>query len=257
MRGERWQTVCLDGLAPSHRLVSLRTVQQITYLTRLEAQVGDILFRTADILGTILLVCTQVRSVRKHEVVRGVAAYVAHDVAIMFHTIVLSHDSILVAVAAFDARSVCLLAHQGTHHDARRVIEVYRAALGIAVAQYALATQPSGKCAHSVDGVFSLELTVLDTEVLHDTGDVVEESHILALVVQHLHIPDDMAATVIVSFKAVDTCSDGHHQRVLQVDVGSLSNVEVAPLHDADGQDKRLQILWGSYLIRILLCAFA
>ena len=254
---EQGHSVGLDSLMPCYRIVRLLTVQQIAYLASLEAQVSDVIFRTADFLVTVLVVGTQVRTIRKHAVTRSVTAYVAHDMAIVFHAIVLSHDGVLVAVAGFDARSVSLLAHQGTHHDPRHVTVVYCAAFGIAVAQYALTRQFSSKRAHSFDGGFSLELTVLNAEVFNDTADVVEESHRFALIVQHLNILDDMTVAVVVSFETVDSGSYGHHQRVLQVDVGSLPYIEIASLHNTDGVDESLQIRRGSYLIWILLRAFA
>jgi len=66
-----------------------------------------------------------------------------------------------------------------------------------------------------------------------------------------------MAATVVVAFETWGTGTDGNEQRVLQVDVGSLLHIEIAPLHDADGHDEIHEIFCSTYLIRICLGTLA
>ena len=129
-----------------------------------------------DILCAALLVGTEGRTVGEQQVGLSVTVDIAHDVAIVLVSVVLSDDGVLVAVAGFHATVIGLLAHQGTHYDTRNVMEVYRAALDEAVAHHAAATQSSGKCAHAGDRSVGLERAVLDAETLHGTGDVAEES---------------------------------------------------------------------------------
>ena len=166
------------------------------------------------------------------------ASHVAHDMAIVALPVVLTYDGIPVAVARFYARGVRLLTHQGTHHDSRTVPEVYLAVLHITVAQTALATHPAGKGPHAGGIALSREGTAFDAQALHRAEDIVEQTHPLALVVAHSDVLDDMASAVVVAFKAPGSGSDGVHQRVLHVDVGSLADIEIAPLHRADGNDE-------------------
>ena len=177
----------------------------------------------------------------------------------MFPSVVLSNDGVLVAVASLHASIVGLLAHQGSHYDTRVVMKVYRGAFDKAVAQHAVATQSSGECSHAVDRTVGLERTVLNAETLYGADDIVEESHRLVgvvLIVSHLQVLDDITATVVVAFETIGTGSDRNKHRVLQVDVGSLLHIEVAPLHDDDGLHEVHEIFGRTYLIGLLLGAF-
>ena len=93
--------------------------------------------------------------------------------------------------------------------------------------------------------------------MLHHTLDVIEESHGLTLVVEHIHVLNDMTSTVVMTFKTVGTGSDGNHQRVLHINVGGLPDIEITASHQSDGYNKILQIYGGSYLIGLFLGTFA
>ena len=116
-----------------------------------------------------------------------------------------------------------------------------------------VAQQFSCKGSHTVNTLSSREIAVLNTETLHDTDDIIEETHGFARIVGHLHVFDDMTTTVIVTLETVCTRSDGNHQRVFQVDVGSLQNIEIASLHQTDGQNDILQVLGSGYSIWVFL----
>ena len=129
-----------------------------------------------NILCTALLVGTDDVTVGEQQVGLGVTVDIAHDVAIVLVSVVLSDDGVLIPVAGFHATVIGLLAYQGTHHDSRNVVEVYCAALDEAVAHHAAAAQSSGNRSHTGDRTVGLERAVLDAEPLHSTSDVVEES---------------------------------------------------------------------------------
>ena len=114
------------------------------------------------------------RTVGKDEVGRGVLADVARDIAVVLSVVVLSCDGILVAVAGLDARGIRLLAHQGAHDHARSTVGINRTSLDITVAQHAVARQLTSKGAHTGNLFFRNELTVLNTEVFHDTTNIIE-----------------------------------------------------------------------------------
>ena len=129
-----------------------------------------------DIFGTTLLVGTEGRTVGEQQVGLSVTVDIAHDIAKVLVSVVLSDDGVLVAVAGFHATVIGLLAYQGTHHDTRNVMEVYRAAFDEAVAHHAAATQSSGDGSHTGDRTVGLERAVLDAETLYGADDIVEES---------------------------------------------------------------------------------
>ncbi len=205
------RVVGTESLIPCLSVI-LRAVEQIAKLTAVEAEFGDLCLGTGYIFGTTLLVGTQGSSVSKEEAGSNIVSYVAHDIAIVLLSVVISYDSVLVAVAAFDTRMVSHLAHQAAHDNSRGVMEVYLAALNKAVAQHAVARQLSCQASHTVYGALSRECAVLDTKILHGTDDIVEESHRLTLVVAHRQVLDDIATTVVVTFESCGTGSDGDYQ---------------------------------------------
>ena len=207
---------------------------------------------------------TECRSVGIELAGLGVAAHVAHDVAVLLATVVHADDGVLEAVAGLDDRCVSLFAHQGSHDAAFEAIAVNRAVLHKAVAQLSLAGQSSGQTAHTLRHAGSGHLAVLKAEVLDDTADGVEESYRFTQEVfdiligaDNLQILDDMATTVVVALEAFEAGSDGKEQRVLHVDVGRLAYIEVAALHRTDAQHEVLQVLRRRYLIRVVLDASA
>ena len=164
-----------------------------------------------------------------------------------------SYNGVAVAVAAFDVRVVGHFAHQGSHHGLRVVVVVYRAAFGITVAQLAARRQSSCKGTHTRCLFVGPERTVLDAESFDDTADIVKQSQRFTLVVLHIHVADDMSATVVVTLETVGTGTDGDNGHgILHVDVGGLQHIEVTALHQSDAEDEPLQILGGGYLIRFL-----
>ena len=169
-----------------------------------------------------------------------------------------SHDGIAVAVAAFDARVVGHFAHQGSHHGLRVVVVVYRTVLGVTVAQLSARRQSSGEGSHTRRLFVGHERAVLDAESLDDAADVVEQSQGFALVILHIHVADDVPATIVMTRETVGTGTDGDNGgSILHIDVGGLQHIEIAALHQSDAHDERLQILGAANLIRLGLCAFA
>ena len=188
----------------------------------------------------------------------SVARDVAHDVAIVALAVVLACNGILVAVARLDARRAGLLAHQGTHDDARHEVEIDRTLLDEAVAQHTLATQLAGNGSYAGGSTVGLERAVLDAETLDGAQNVVEEADVFFLIiVAHVDVPDHIAAAVVVALEARSTGADGHHQRVAHVDVGSLQHMEVAAAHLSDGDDELLQVFGRANLIGVLCRAIA
>ena len=148
----------------------------MSQLARLEAEVGDIRFGISDVTETALLVGTQGGAVGKDAYSSCVTAYVAHDVAVAPQAIVLSQNSILVAIATLDASMICQFAHQGSHDNAQFVVVVDRASPGIAVEQLAAFSHLAREGSHTVDVILSRKRAGLDAEMLDGADDVVEKT---------------------------------------------------------------------------------
>ena len=97
--------------------------------------------------------------------------------------------------------------------------------------------------------------------MFYDTADIAEETCGITFLVNHLHIEDFETATVIVTFKALHTGSQGGRQRfvslILHVDVVCLHDIDLAVLHQADIFINRPQLINIRYLERLILCTQA
>ena len=96
---------------PPYGLVLLRSVKQVTYLTGIETQAVHSFFRTDKVFCTRLFVGTQFGTVGEDEAVLSCTSYIAHDMTIVIQSVILSRNSVLVAVTGFNARSIGLFAH--------------------------------------------------------------------------------------------------------------------------------------------------
>ena len=111
----------------------------------------------------------------------------------------------------------------------------------------------NGSDAHIVSRTF--QGAVNDAEPLHDTADIVEETQGFALFDIHLHILDDVTATVILTLKAFHARSQRLEFLVSQVDVVILLDIDFAVARQLDIFIHRLQVVIALDHERIFLRA--
>ena len=96
---------------------------------------------------------------------------------------------------------------------------------------------------------------VYHTEAFYDATDVVEKTYASPLIGIYLHVADDIAATIVVTFKALYAGSDGCERLAIQVDVSHLLDMDFAVLGHLDILIDRLQVSRGFHLERRFFCS--
>ena len=148
-------------------------------------------------------------------------------------------------------RSICQLADQSTC-CAFFVVEGYAIVLGKAVAQFARATQQSGKGTDTRRVCAGFQGTLFNAQTLDDTADVTEEANGCGRVGINRHIADDIAATVIVAFETLHAGSQWSEGLACHVDAVNLLDIDFAVASQSDISINRLQVVQTFHLERVV-----